>query len=128
MKLVEGRERIRNRHRNNSASLDLSWCTFYLLTCILNNLCVKIMVENVRKHKGENHCREYQYGSWTFCNLLYIFMFIMVDVLLSIFSIIYQFSKSKNVVNIMYILLHFLISFSVFKYARNIGRKQKRRG
>lgn len=38
------------------------------------------MVENVRKHKGENHCREYQYGSWTFCNLLNIFIFIMVDV------------------------------------------------
>lgn len=38
------------------------------------------MVENDRKHKGENQCREYQYGSWTFCNMLYIFIFIMVDV------------------------------------------------
>lgn len=55
------------------------------------------MVENVRQHKGENHCREYQYGSWTFCNMLYIFIFIMVDVLLSIFSIIYQFSSQVNV-------------------------------
>lgn len=38
------------------------------------------MVENDRKHKGKNHCREYQYVSWTFCNMLYIFIFKMVDV------------------------------------------------
>lgn len=59
LKLVEGRKCIRNRYRNNFVLLDLFWCIFYFFICIFNNLCVKIMVENVRKYKGENYCREY---------------------------------------------------------------------